>query len=100
MLDKRIKFDGRWDRDDGTTVLWFTAPKELLPREYPDAESMELSIECPTEYISADYATVECSPTKYDEEEESYVDYDWRGLSISYEEIVALIKLAEESGRM
>ena len=100
MLDKRIKFDERWDRDDGTTVLWFTAPKELLLGEYPDAESMEISIECPTEYISADYATVECSPTKYDEEEGCYTDYDWREIDIPYEEIEALIKLAEESGRM
>ena len=100
MLDKRIKFDERWDRDDGTTVLWFTAPKELLPREYPEAESMEISIECPTEYISADYATVEFSPTKYDEEEGCYTDYDWQELGVPFEEIEALIQLAEESGRM
>lgn len=100
MLDKRIKFDERWDRDDGTTVLWFTAPKNLLPREYPEAESMEISIECPTEYISADYATVEVSPTKYDEETGCYTDYDWQEFDFPYDEIQALIKLAEETGRM
>lgn len=100
MLDKRIKFDERWDRDDGTTVLWFVAPKELLPKEYPDAESMEISIECPTENISADYAYVEFSPTKYVEEDGCYLDYDWREFAIPYEEIVELIKLAEESERM
>lgn len=99
MLDKRIKFDERWDRNDGTTVLWFIAPKELLP-ECPDAESVAISVECPTEYISADYATVEFSPTKYVKEDGCYVDYDWREVSVPYDEIVALIELAEESGWM
>lgn len=100
MLDKRIKFDERWDREDGTTVLWFIAPKEMLLREYPDAVSMEISIECPTDNISADYAYVECSPTKYIEEDGCYSDYDWREISLPYEEIVALIRLAEESEMM
>lgn len=100
MLDKRIEFDERWDRDDGTTVLWFTAPKELLPREYPEAECMELSLEFPTHNLIAGDAIVEFSPTKYDEDEESYVDYDWNELDIPLDEIEALIKLAEASGRM
>ena len=30
MLNKEIEFDERWNRDDGSCVLWFTAPKELL----------------------------------------------------------------------
>ena len=100
MLDKRIKFDERWDRDDGTTVLWFIAPKEMLPREYSDAELMDISIECPTNNISADYAYVECSPTKYDKKDGCYVDYDWREIGLPYEEIEALIELAKESEMM
>ena len=100
MLDKRIEFDERWDRDDGGTVLWFTAPKELLPREYPEAECMEISLEFSTRKLVARDAIVEFSPTKYDEEEEAYVDYDWFEVSMPLDEIEALIKLAEESSRM
>lgn len=98
MLDKRIKFDERWDRDDRSTVLWFTAPKELLPGEYPEAESMELSLEFSTHNLCAEDAIVEFSPTKYDEE--GYTDYDWEEIDIPFDEIEALIKLAEDSGRM
>jgi hypothetical protein len=98
MLDKRIEFDGKWDKDDGTTVLWFTAPKEMLdelfPLKYPEAESMEISVELPTDRPYAENAIVEFSPTIWDDEEESYVDYDWRDVNISLDEIAALIQLA------
>ena len=77
MLDKRIKFDEKWEREDGSVILWFTAPKDLLPKEYPEAECMELSLEFPTCNLVAEDATTEYSPTMYDEKEESYVDYDW-----------------------
>ena len=101
MLDKRIKFDESYVSESyGTITLYFTAPKDLFDGIDEDAESVEISIECPREYISAKYATVEYSPTKYFEEEEAYVDYDWRDISLPYDEIEALIKLAEESGRM
>ena len=97
MLDKRIQFDERWDRDDGSTVLWFTAPKELLPREYPEAESMEISLEFPTHKLQAENAIVEISPTKYVEEEDGYTDYDWCEIDLPLDEIEALIQLAKES---
>jgi hypothetical protein len=99
MLDKRIEFDERWDRDDGSTVLWFTAPKELLPGEYPDAESMELSLEFPTHNLYVEDAIVEFSPTKYNEDEGA-TDYDWQEIDIPIDEIEALIKLAEENGKI
>lgn len=99
MLDKRIKFDESYISEEYNTItLYFTGPKELLIGDYPDAESMEISIECPREYISASYASVEISPTKYDEG--GYTDYDWRDIDLPYDEIEALIKLAEASGRM
>ena len=46
------------------------------------------------------FSSVEYSPTKYNVEEECYIDYDWREVDLPYEEIEALIKLAEESGMM
>lgn len=27
MLDKRIKFEESWNKENGTTIMWFTAPK-------------------------------------------------------------------------
>lgn len=100
-IDKRIKFDESVISEENNSItLYFTAPKEFLMNQYPDAEYMTISVECLREYICADYATVECSPTKYDDEEEGYVDYDWCEWDIPLEEIEALIKLAEESGRM
>ena len=95
MLDKRIKFDERYDRSDGTTVLWFIVPKELLPKEYPEAESMELSLEFPTHDLIAQNAIAEFSPTKCNLEGDGTIDYDWNEIDIPLEEIEELIKLAE-----
>ena len=101
MIDNRIKFEEDYISEEwGTITLYFIAPKEMLNGKYPEAESMEISIECPREYIEARYATVMFSPTKYDEEGECYTDYDWYDVDLPYEDIEELIKLAEESGRM
>lgn len=101
MLDKRIKFDDSHINEElGTITLYFIAPKDLFDNIDEDADSVEISVECPTEYISADYASVEYSPTRYFEEDGCYVDYDWRDMSLPYDEIEALIKLARESERM
>ena len=100
MLDKRIKFDESYiNKEYDSITLYFIAPKELFNID-EEAESVEISVECPREYISANYASVEYSPTKYNVEEECYIDYDWREVDLPYEEIEALIKLAEESGMM
>lgn len=101
MLDKRIKFEESYVSEEyGTITLYFTAPKEMLNGKYPEAESMEISIECPSERTSARYASVMFSPTKYDEESESHTDYDWFDVDMSYEEIEALIELAKRSGKI
>lgn len=101
MIDSRIKFDESYISEEyGTITLYFIAPKEMLNGKYPEAESMEISIECPREYIEARYSNVMFSPTKYDEEEECYTDYDWFEVSLPFEDVEELIKIAEESGRM
>lgn len=98
MLDKRIEFDERYDDEDyRTTTLYFIAPKEMLNGKYPEAESMEISIEFPTDHIEPAYASVEFSPTMYIKEEESYVDYDWYDVDLPCEEIEELINLATKS---
>ena len=99
MLNNRIKFDERYDSEEyKTTTLYFIAPKETLKRfiptnDYPEAISMEISIEFPTGHIEANYANVCVSPTI--EDENGTENYDWYDVDIPYDEIEELIKLAE-----
>ncbi len=101
MLYNRIKFDERCDNEEyGITTLYFIAPKEMLkefiPTEfYPDAISMEISIEFPTNHIEANYANVYVSPTR--EDENGTEDYDWHDANIPHDEIKGLIKLAKKN---
>ena len=101
MLDERIKFDERHDNEEyGITTLYFIAPKEMLKtfiptNDYPEAVSMEISIEFPTDHIEADYANVCVSPTR--EDENGTEDYDWYDVDIPNDEIEELIKLAKRS---
>lgn len=90
MLDKRIIFEeGYESKEYRTTTLYFIAPKEMLNGKYPEAESMEISVEFPTEHPEANYADVMFSPTKDGE------DYDWYGVNLPYDEVEALIQLSE-----
>ena len=99
MLDKRIEFEERWDSEVyETTTLYFIAPKEMLRttmvKDYPEAVSMEISIEFPMNHIEASYADVCVSPTNKEGE-----DYDWYDIDLPYDEIEALIELAKKSER-
>lgn len=94
---KQIEFDERYDDEEyGTTTLYFVAPKELLSDKYPEAVSVEICVECPTAHIDACHAGVGFSPTKYVEEDDCYVDFDWFDLDLPNEEIEALIALTEK----
>lgn len=100
MIDKRIEFDERYnDEEEGMTTLYFTAPKEMLDGDYPEAVSMEISIELPTDNMEARYASVEFSPTRYLGEDDGYEDYDWYDVEMPNEKIEELIDLARNSGR-
>lgn len=101
MLDTRIEFDERYDNVQyGTTTLYFMAPRELLSAKYPEATSTEISVEFPINHLDPTYATVMYSPTKYDEENDCYSDYDWFDVELTYGEIAALIKLYEKNERI
>ena len=98
MLDGRIEFDGKYHSEEyGTITLYFIAPKEMLDGKYPEAEHAELSIEFPENIIEAKDAIVLISPTKYDEECDCYVDYEWCDFDLSYGEIEELIDLARQN---
>ena len=96
MIDKRIVFDDRYDNGE-TTTLYFIAPKEMLYGKYPEAEHMEISIELPNDHMDAAHAVVDFSPTKYFEEDDAYVDYDWYEVELPHDEIEELIALADRS---
>jgi hypothetical protein len=102
MLDSRIKFDERYDSEEyETTTLYFIAPKEMLKnmmiKEYPEAISMEISIEFPMGHIEPRYADVCISPTMHIVEDgiDCYEEYDWYDIDLPYDEIEELIRLAE-----
>lgn len=86
--------------ENNTTTLYFTAPKEMLSKfiptnDYPEAISMEISLEFPEDHIEARYADVCVSPTK--EEDGCLVEYDWYDVELPYDEIEELIRMAETS---
>ena len=76
-----------------TTTLYFSAPKEMLDGVYPEAEFMTISVEFPTDYPEASEASVEYSPTKHDDEDDSYTYYDWFDIDMSYEDIEKLLDM-------
>lgn len=98
MIDRRIKFDERYDSEDyETTTLYFIAPKEMLKtfiptNDYPEAIAMEVSVEFPTNHIEPAYADVCVSPTR--EVDGGTEDYDWYDINLPYDEIDELINLA------
>ena len=98
MIDKRIKFDEGWNKEDNETVLYFIAPKEMLWGDYPEAVSMEISLEFPTDSAEPEYVNASISPTRYDEEYDCYEDYDWRDIDMPWVEIRELIELARQAG--
>lgn len=98
MIDKRIVFDEGWNKEDNETVLYFTGPKEMLWGDYPEAVSMEISLEFPTDCAEPEYVTVSISPTMYVAEDDSYEDYDWRDIDMPWAEIRELIELARQAG--
>lgn len=95
MLDiKNIKYEETVISDMfGTITMYFIAPKEelklLYPREYPEAESTEISICFPADHIEPEYAYAEMSPTA------NGSDYDWWEVTLTQDEIKSLIELAK-----
>lgn len=102
--ENRIVFEEAYESElYRTTTLYFTGPKSLLKDEYDDAEFSTISVEFPNNNREAKSCMVMISPTKYDEENGEYIDYDWFDYPISYEEIERLLELFEyeekENGR-
>lgn len=94
---EEVQFDEKYVNEEcGTITLYFIAPKSWLKRyttqEYPDAVSMEICIEFPSDHIEANYAITSISPTK--KEDDAYIDYDWTYVLFSREEVEHLIAIA------
>lgn len=98
MLDKRVAFEEEYlSKEHGTVTYYFVGPREflreLVDKEYPEADAFTISVECPINKQESRYAEVEMSPV-YDGS-----DYDWRDVDLPYEEIDALIALAHKCRR-
>ena len=99
LLFREILFEEQYsDEANGTTTFYFTAPKQLLKLllpecQYPDAISMEISLEFPTEHIETAYASVSIAPTK--EVKGGTEDYDWHDIELPYADIQCLMALSE-----
>lgn len=95
MIDiSKVNLEEKYiDSDYSTTTLYFTAPKEVfckeLYKEFPDAEMVNISIEFPTSYPEARYASVMFSPIKKGE------SYGWSDVELPYDEIEMLIAMTE-----
>ena len=88
MVQREDRYD---DTELNTTTVYFTAPAELLAGKYPEAESMEISVEFPMDKPEAKYARVMVSPTR------DGSDYDWCDVDMSCGEIEKLMALAAEN---
>lgn len=89
---ENIQFDEEYECEAYDTITYyFTAPKEMLNGKYPEAESMEISVEFPVNHCEPQYASIMASPTK------DGLDYDWFDMELSCNEIEQLIKKAEEN---
>lgn len=96
MIDRRIQYEDKWNRDDGDTLMYFNAPRDMLGSQYPEAESATLCVEFPTDRPYVHNAVVSISPCRWFEDEESFSDYDWNDIDLPDEEIAELMTLADK----
>lgn len=91
----RVEFEERYDNEEyNTSTLYFSAPRDWLDGDYPEAVSAEISLEYPLGFVpEAHDVTVMMSPTR--EDEDGCEDYDWYDIDLSYSDIEALLSLAE-----
>lgn len=87
--DYEIEFEESYvDEYYETITLYFIGPKEMIARNYPEAESTEILVEFPINSPHSEHATVMISPTK------DGSDYDWSNICLPEDEIDKLIKYA------
>lgn len=75
-----------------TTILFFRGPKEIVIKDYPEAESTEISIEFPTSTPHSEYATVKIYYTK------DGLYYDWCDKEFTEDDVEKLIAYGIEKG--
>ena len=86
-----LKFDDYWE-NDGNDIFYFTADTDMLShflpdKQFPDAISMCICVECPKEKHSPEHAYTAVSPTRRDDED-TITDYDWYPVRLSDDEIL------------
>ena len=98
MLDfSKIKFEDEFINGANELYdIYFIAPKDILPKEYPDAEFATIWLEVSPWDTSYKNAVARVSPTKFSEKYNGYLDYDWTDIFLSEEELNALLKIRED----
>ena len=88
MLYKGTKYRNSYvDIEEKTTTYYFSAPKDIISKEYPEAEALEISVELPNGYNDAKFASVMFSPVK------EGIPYNWYDMYLPYEDIENLLDL-------
>lgn len=91
-----VEFEKRFENEERETeILYFTAPKEWLNGEYPDAAHSEIRIEYPIGTPDALLVWPMMSPTRIHKDGNREV-YDWFDIDLSMGDVEALILLAKK----
>lgn len=98
MIDKRIKFDGKYlDKENKTVTYYFVAPKEMMSNfgiTCPDAVSVEISVEFPLNRIEG--GCCECSVSPSVIKDGVCIGVGWQDIYLPCEYVDELIDLANE----
>lgn len=95
---KKIEYDEmHYNEITATTELYFMIQKDLYNGKYPESIGGELRIEFPVEFPKSTYAISEYSPTRYDKNENCYVDYNWTEIILSNSQTNKLIQMGLET---
>ena len=92
IIDRRVKFTERCDSmEEKTTTLYFSAPKDYVCDEYPDATACLVSVELPMVNYEKENAFIEFSPIL--EDENGNIEYEWRETLLPEDEVEELITM-------
>lgn len=95
LLRKAVFTDFYDSRADGTRTLYFTAPKDLVSNQYPEADATDICVEFPLSEQEARAAGVMFGPiTRHANGDEK--TYDWFEVDLPYDDIERLMQMADE----
>lgn len=89
-----IEFDEkRVSKEHESTTFYFSAPRNILGKRWPEADYAEISVEVPNNNMEASAASVVVGPVS--KEEEGTWIYDWIDAVMPYSDIEYLLDIAK-----